>query len=238
MSLDQITNNLEDMSITQKRIAPILETPIIQEIFSDNADIYSADREIRHYILEVPNCYCGRHYDDEDFIYSKLTLPESPDLVSACGIDYLAYMIEHNLIINREEIDLNPNSVMAKILYIYQHISTYYTSLRHLRCMDRIRNMPSDLAIWIANATDTVRILLDKDLFHYQTTQELPLDKFREMIYGLELITCHIRLICNHYRCNGGGNFTLTDMNEGHLKKLLRLANNMCVVMIYFKIYL
>ena len=32
--------------------------------------------------------------------------------------------MEHNLIISNVELDLNPKSVIAKILYIYQYINT------------------------------------------------------------------------------------------------------------------
>lgn len=246
-----LVSTLEEMEITETRIsalAPILEKPIIQEIFANDADVYSADREVRHYILEVPNTYCGRYYDDEDFIYAKMRFSNSSDSMecidgidsidsidNASGVDYLAYMMEHNVIISNKELDLNPQSVMTKILYIHQHTNTYYTSLRHLRPLDRISAMPSDLLVWISNTTDTIRILLDKDLFNYNNNgmnENIPLEMFQEMVYGLGLITCHIRLICNHLDANGI--LELGKVEEKHLKKIMRLVNNLCVIMIYF----
>jgi hypothetical protein len=89
--------------------------------------------------------------------------------------------------------------------------------------------MPSDLVDWISNVVDTVRILLDKDLFNYAVNDQIPLEMFQEMIYGLELITCHIRLICNHYKA-----LVCRDLEEKHLKKIMMLANNLYVIMIYF----
>ena len=249
MSLEALVSNLESnlagMNLSnENRRAPILEQPIIQEIFANDADIYSADREIRHAILEVPNVYCGRYYDDEDFIYTKLAFsrPSSSDgmegddemdgidRIEDSKLDYLEYMMQHNIIISNVEIDLNPNAIMAKILYIYQYVKSYYTSLRHLRPIDRLGHMPSDLLVWISNVVDTTRVLLDRDLFNYTVNENIPLEMFREMVYGLGLITCHIRLICNHYRVQ------VVDIlgNENHLKKIMRLVNNLCVIMIYF----
>jgi hypothetical protein len=231
MSLGSLESNLAEMSITERR-APILESKVIQEIFMNDADIYSAEREVRHYILEVPNTYCGRYYDDEDFIYSKLKLSNvSESMDNMSDIDYLEYMMKHNLIISCDELDLNSNSVMAKVLYIQQYINSYYTSLRHLRPINRIEHMPSDLLNWISNITDTIRILLDKNLFNYTNNETIPLEMFKEMIYGLGLITCHIRLICNHYKARG---LVFKDLEEKHLKKIMKLTNNLCVIMIYF----
>jgi hypothetical protein len=232
MSLESLTSNLAEMSITERR-APILESQVIQEIFMNDADIYSAELEVRHYILEVPNIYCGQYYDDEDFVYSKLQLSNTSNQngINDVDLDYVTYMMEHNLIINYVELDINSNSVIAKVLYIQQYINSYYTSLRHLRPINRIEHMPSDLLNWISNITDTVRILLDRDLFNYTQNETIPLEMFQEMIYGLGLITCHIRLICNHYKARG---LVFKDLEEKHLKKIMRLANNLCVIMIYF----
>ena len=73
ISMDQVASNLSRMAIT-KSISPILAEPIIKEIFTDDMDVYSADREARHCILEVPNLYCKKYFDDEDFIFAKLRL--------------------------------------------------------------------------------------------------------------------------------------------------------------------
>jgi hypothetical protein len=231
--MDQVSLHLSKMAIT-KPIAPILESPNIHEIFVDDMDIYSADRETRHYILEVPNLYCGECFDDEDFIYARLRFSDS--LQNIPDLDYQKYIADHNLIFSCKELNLDSCSIMAKILYIYQHITPYYTSLRHLRSVERLAYIPTDIIIWIANITDTLRILLDKKLFHYTKNDDMSINMFREMIYGLELITCHIRLICNHYKHMGYAN--LANMAENHMKKLIRLTNNMCIIMIYFWMYL
>lgn len=253
MSLESLVSNLESnlasMNLSnENRSAPILESPIIQEIFDNDADIYSADREIRHIILEVPNVYCGRYYDDEDFIYTKLALSipsnidgmegddemDGIDGIEGSEINFLEYIIQHNIIISNVEIDFNPNAIMAKILYIYQYVKSYYTSLRHLRPLERMQYMPRDLLIWISNVVDTIRIIIDRDLLNYTVNKNITLEMFRELVYGLGLITCHIRLIYNHYHVLvvdmlANSNW-IYKMDENHLKKLMRLINNLCVI--------
>lgn len=240
--VSSLESNLAGMNLSnENRRAPILEPPIIQEIFANDADIYSAEKEIRHYILEVPNIYCGRYYDDEDFIYTKFAFSSASNADKMNRIDdtelnYLNYIIKHNLVINNVSIDLNSNVIIAKILYIYQYVKSYYTSLRHLRLVERLQYMPVDLLVWIFNTVDTIRILLDNNLFNYTANENLSLEMYQEMIYGLGLITCHIRLICNHYRVQVVdilGN-VIDKMDENHLKKLMRLVNNLCVIIIYF----
>lgn len=243
MSLETLVLNLEsnlaNMNLSnEKRKAPILELPIIQEIFANDADIYSADREIRHAILEVPNVYCGQFFDDEDFIYSKLNFDIS-DIENIFDEDYLAYIMKHNLKINNVDIDLNPKTIIAKIQYIFQYVNSYFTNLRYLRTIERLEYMPIDLIAWISNIVDTIRMLLDKKLFNYVKNETIPLIMFQEMVYGLELITCHIKLICNHYKAQGIDiMLEISKIEEKYFKKLMRLVNNLCVIIIYFYIYL
>ena len=179
-------------------------------------------------------------FDDEDFIYARLGL--SPEMQDYHNLDYMAYMEANNLVINSNELDMNPCSVMGKVLYIYQHISAYYTSLRHLRPIERMSYLPADLIAWVYNITDTVRVLLDNGVLRIpKDRQQQPLEMLEEMIYGLGLITCHARLICNHYKHQQGharGEVGLCDMGELHMKKIIRLANNMCVILLCFWMYL
>jgi hypothetical protein len=260
MSLDAIVSNLEynftEMSISHNRKQPILEAFMIHEIFVKDYDVYSADSDFKKFILDVPNLFGGRYYDNEDFIYSKLRLAEPPSADNATHnathndndnlddeYNYLAYLMENNLIISNVELDLNSKSVIAKILYIYQFVKSYYTSLRHLRPLERLDYLPSDLGLWIFNIVDTIRILLDRNLFNYTVNDTIPLEMFNEMINGLELITCHIRLIFNHIKTQGQSQglkdcFKNGKIEEKHLTKIIRLVNNLCVIMIYFWKYL
>lgn len=235
MSVEMLITNIKEMSITKSR-APILECSLIKEIFENNADIYSADWQTRHTILEVPNLYCCKYYDDEDFIYSKLDFNIS-NIENIFDVNHLEYMMKNNLIINNSVLELDLERIKEKIIYLHKYVQSYYTSLRYLRPITRMQYMPIDFISWIINITDTIHILLKKDLIKYSPNIHLPQDKFEEMIYGLELITCHIRLIYNHYKARQNGiAFILKDskIKEKHLNKLMRLVYNLDVIMIHF----
>ena len=207
MSVDVLATKIKKMVITEKN-APILEKEIMQDIFKNNIDIYSnsSDDKMRKAILNVPNIYCGLYFDDEDFIYSRIKfaneLSISPTSITSMhniyNLNYLEYIKTNN--INIYEIDLNPSVIITKILYINQYTNAYYTSLRHLRPINRLKHIPDDFIIWIHNINDTIHLLLDKKLLNYQDNPFTPLEMFNELIYGLNLITCHIRLISNHFK--------------------------------------
>jgi hypothetical protein len=235
MSTMDIDNRVLDDS--NKNMAIIMEPAMIDEIFNNNYDVYSSSstKEERYIILEIPNIYCSLYFDDEDFIYAKLRLSE--DIMETSNLDFLAYTMQHNLVISPSDLSLSPNIIFAKILYLYQNINSYYYSMRHLRPLERANLLPSDLLIWVSNITNIIRQLLEAKLFAFKANQFLSHDVFKEFLYGLELINCHIKLLCNHYHAREL-HTKLVNMSENHLKKLMRLVNNMCVIIIYFQIVL
>jgi hypothetical protein len=268
-------NNLaEEMSALDIDITPItnqerveyLASPIIKDIFRDGLDIYNP--EDKYVILGVPNVYCSKYFDDEDFIYARMKFSDSLD--EELDLNHVSYPLTvqrflklslsdytdsgenlnvstcksatcitsptdiqiHKLSITPLDLCLHPNTIFAKILYLYQHTQTYYTSLRHLRPLERVARLPIDLLEWINNTITIIRYILDNNLFNYTPNQLITKRMFNELCYGLNLIICHARLLCNHYY----NQKVLRDMEEKHLKKIMRMANNMCVIMIYFKL--
>ena len=75
--------------------------------------------------------------------------------------------------------------------------------------------------------------LLDNDLFNFSDNEQISQEMFYELRYGLGLITSHLRLLCNHFKANGI--LELQELEEKYLKKVMRLVNNMCVIMVYFR---
>jgi hypothetical protein len=230
-------NNLEeqmaklDMNpIMQSSIPEYLKSPIITAIFQDGLDIYKP--EDKWIILGVPNVFCNKYFDDEDFVYARLKFSES--LEDELDLNPEHYLIIHNLTINSLDLSLNPNTIFAKILYLFQHSQIYYTSLRHLRPLDRAASLPSEFLAMVNNTVTIIRYLLDNNLFNYIPNELIPEEMFQEFSYGLNLVICHTRLICNYYYLNNQQE--LKDMDEKHLKKIMRMVNNMCVIMIYFKL--
>ena len=244
-SLDEHMAALNINSEISNEIPEYLKSPIIREIFEDGMDIYKP--EDKWVILGVPNVYCSKYFDDEDFIYAKMKF--SQPLEEDLDLNLDTYLQIHKLTISSLDLSLNPNTIFAKILYLYQYSNSYYTSLRHLRPLERTTRMPNNYLQMINNTLTIIRYLLDNNLFNYQPNELIPEEMFNELRYGLNLIICHARLMCNHYckqnelnnsevnvgNGNNGDN-GVKNMEEKHLKKLMRLVNNMCVIMIYFKI--
>jgi hypothetical protein len=54
----------------------------------------------------------------------------------------------------------------------------------------------------------------------------------KELITGLNLIICHIKMLLNHYKIK---RIPLVEMDEKHIKKLFKLINNMCIIMIHLR---
>jgi len=239
MNLDVLETGLARMEISDQPQQYIMQTPMIQEIFNNNMDIYgsSVSRQERFIILEVPNIRCsGRYYDDEDFIYARMKFADGVEVDNLVNLDYITYQMQHGINIHSSggEVDINPSKIMAMVLYLFQHTSAYYTSLRHLQPLERVKYLPVDLLNCVRDITSALRWLLDMDMFQYQPNEDIPADMFEELKYGIGLIACHARVICNHYKAMGL-NLGDGEIEEKHLKKLMRLVNNICVIMIYFK---
>lgn len=226
-------------------IKQFINSPLVTEIFENGMDIYDdTPPEMRYVILEVPNVYCCKYFDDEDFIYAKLRFSDS--ITDSCDLNLETYLLIHQIEISPQDLSLHPNSIFAKVLFLYQHSSSYFSSLRHLRPLQRVEHLPPNFLEWVNNLTVIIRHLLDSDLFNYTPNELIPKEMFNEFSYGLHLITTHLKLICNHYISrnniqnntpnNTRGMQELQIVEEKHLKKLMRLVNNLCVIMIYFKL--
>jgi len=181
--------------------------------------------------LGVPNVRCSKYYDDEDFIYARMKF--SDDLKTDIDFNVINYISTHNIMIDFSEQTLDTHKIYAKILYVYQYVNTYFTSLSTIRPLERITHMPRDLLSWVDNLVITLRYILDKDLFNYQPSKtEIEEEYYNELVYGLNLTVCHLKMLLNHYRVL---NIPIYNMEEKHIKKLFKVLNNMCVIMIFMR---
>jgi hypothetical protein len=185
---------------------------------------------------------------------------EEADFAGESGIpSYVINFIEKNKInINFCEIDVDSNNIYAKIIYIYQFVNYYYNDLKYLPALDRINHMSNELLIWVDNITTILRNTIDNsglsiDLSDLNDTNESKsnsniyintLDIFREsrnikedyvksLIYGLNLIVCHLKMILNHHKMY---QIPLYRMEEAHINKFFNILNNLCIIMIYIKL--
>ena len=179
---------------------------------------------------------------------------EEADFAGESGIpSYVINFIEKNKInLNFYEIEVDSNNIYAKIIYIYQYINYYYNDLKYLSPLERINHMPNDMLIWVDNITTILRNTIDNsgisiDLNESNSNSNIyinTLDIFREsrnikedyvksLIYGLNLIVCHLKMILNHHKTY---QIPLYRMDETHINKFFNILNNLCIIMIYIKL--
>jgi len=199
--------------------------------------------------------------DDEDFIYAKLKLTtymkyvingnkDDIELNGLSGIpSYVINFLEtNNINLDYGEISIDSNKIYGKIIYIYQYVNYYYKDLNYLTPLDRINHMPNDILIWVDNIITILRNTIDSsglNISSYEIIGNInSLDIFREsrnikedyvksLIYGLNLIVCHLKMILNHHKTH---QIPLYRMEEAHINKFFNILNNLCIIMIYIKL--
>jgi len=207
------------------------DTTLMKELFENNLDVY--DEKDYYLELGVPNLYCKKYFDDEDFIYAKIKLSDAED-INLNVIDYITTM---GIMIDFSENTLDTHKIYAKTLCLYQYANSYFTSLSNMRPVERIKHIPADMLSWIDNIVGTMKYILDNNLFNYSKengnkNNNIEEEYFNELIYGLKLTVCHLKMILNHYRIL---RIHVYNMEEKHIKKMFKVLNNMCIIIIYLR---
>jgi len=202
----------------------------IDDIREENLERFRSDRYIP---LEVNNLICDKYFDDEDFIYYRLQLPiEIIDHISHTYqgdlIDYFSTILTHT---NREEF-VNQD-VYYNIISAYQYILNYYQQSDSLQATDKIKTFPQDYFNGVSLIINELRQQLK--LTENVQPQYRDMDIIdQELSYGLNMVVSHIHIIIKFYQKCGMNVYQLTDK---HIKRFVRLVNNLSVIMIYFKFY-
>ena len=183
----------------------------------------------------IPNTYCTVHFDDEDFLFNRYDIlyDMKKYIKINNSIDEYAsnYCIGNGIIVDYESSNDNPDIIYAKILYIYQYVYMYYKDLRDLQPSERIMHLPEHLIDWIDNIVYILKKVINDDSLKYESFVEIEDMYFKELVYGLNIIICHLQLMLNHYkRC------TLWQLEDKHIKQFFKIVNNMCVIIIFMKL--
>lgn len=186
----------------------------------------------------IPNKYCKIHFDDEDFIFIRYDISNAIKKYvkdnNYCD-DYTISIDTDNgpsdgIIVDYSSNDDNPDIIYAKILYIYQYINNYYDDLRHLKPIERIKYLPENLIIWVENIINIIKKVINDDTLKYMSFVSIEDMYFKELVYGLNVIVCQLKLMLNHFKkCK------LWNMEERHIKQFFKIVNNMCVIIIFMK---
>ena len=240
MNMNMDMNMDMDMNMNMDTTFTFMDDELTRDLFINNLDIYKPKE--RYLELGIPNIYCNKYFDDEDFIYAKLKIQELTDNSNDTKdntIDYnvINYISANNVVIDFTDKTLDTCKIYVKVLYLYQYVNSYYSSLSGMRPLERIKYIPGDLLIWIENIVGIIRYILDNDLFNFKAQDEhndidmkIEREYFNELIYGLNLVVCHLKMLLNHYRILG---IPLYNIEEQHIKKMFQVLNNMCVIIIY-----
>jgi hypothetical protein len=254
MNMDMDMDMDMNMDMNMKTRYTFMNDDLANNLFINNLDIYNPKE--RYLELGIPNIYCNKYFDDEDFIYAKLKIQQLEDNSNDANdnvidnvidnvmdntIDYnvINYISSNNVVIDFTDKTLDTRKIYAKVLYLYQYVNSYYSSLSGMRPLERIKYMPGDLFIWIENIVGIMRYILDNDLFNFKEQDgqneldtKIEREYFNELLYGLNLTVCHLKMLLNHYKILG---IPIYNMEDKHIKKMFQVLNNMCVIIIYLR---
>jgi hypothetical protein len=175
--------------------------------------------------LEVANYFCKTYFDDEDFIYVRLELPDR--ILSQSSHHGREDLIE--FLANAER-PLGNGEIFNKLATLYQYVIGHY-NMQDIEVTAPDSYWPVDFLQQVVLVCMTITGNYDMDIttpdYDYLNTYN------REVFYGLGLIIQQIRLISMYY----GVDANLSQFSDRHAVRFIRLVNNLCVIMLYVNYY-
>jgi hypothetical protein len=218
------------------------------ELFQNNYDVYDKKNEnCRKMCLDVPNLFCKNRkcvLDDEDYIYADLYLSDELKYIiherQSVNEYVIKYIIDNKIIIDYNELIYSHNIVYAKTLYIYKFIYNYNNfSSNDNNCLQQyILHLPSNILSWIDNLITIIKNGLNMKAINYNTEYKseyinIKEDYFKELLYGLNLCVCHLKMIINHCKSM---QIPICNMENIYINKFFRVLNNLCIIIIFIKL--
>jgi len=214
-NIDDLIKHVEDISLTCKRMG---DDPILY--------------------LEVPNIYCRKYFDDEDFIYTKFDIPLemyknvelyndgdfSTDAIYLYLRNVLDEYSEYSYITERMNIVSN---MFYRVRKYYDYCATNNKSI-YITPPTFFDNE------FLSQIYDfTTHLITNIDFNPYNNINESCNEYEKELLHGANIIIQQIRLIIHSYLMI---NITTVDgLKDIHQTRLLRLINNISVILFYFK---
>ena len=184
----------------------------------------------------IPNKYCQKYFDDEDFIFNRYDITHNIkkyiiSIKTNSTSEYTSnFCIGNNIIIDYNTSNDNPDILYAKILYIYTYVNYYYKDLNYLKPTERIKHLPDNLLYWIGNIVSIFDKVINEESLKTEIFVSIEDIYFKELCYGLKIITSQLTLLINHYK-----SYSLWKLEEKHIKLFFKIVNNMCVIIIFMK---
>ena len=235
--MDRLQNNLQNLNIGE-----VLQTPEnTPESNLDDLITHVEDMTLKHkkqtpypnLNLEVPNIYCRQYFDDEDFIYMRLDIPSElynrvevfsdGDISTDSIFTFLSNVSE-------EEYDGTTFNRFQLVSFLFSQVRYYYENEESL---EELHPFLFDVD-FMEISYKLTNLLIENCIFDPDNEIHQHLNDYeKEVVYGCGLIIHQIRLIVHSYQ-----QLNITSMNciiETHQERLIRLVNNLCVCILYFK---
>lgn len=196
--------------------------------------------------------YCQQYFNDQDFIYKRLQLPqEILSEIAHSPTELIEYLKQMGQTVS-SSFGIDNGIIFSKMCEHYAVVLDYYTGMEYYGNIPDAEFWPVDFInqVWYFCVAIYDHYILDPHNRIYTSQLE------KELTHGISIITTQIDLIRSHYRvlnlatatatslCIDGelmtpvGNNTLMeDMTPEHMDRFIRLANNLCVIMIFIKLY-
>tara|TARA_Y100000816_G_scaffold110648_1_gene77369 strand:- start:44 stop:1285 length:1242 start_codon:yes stop_codon:yes gene_type:complete len=184
-------------------------------------------------LLEIRNRQDTKHFDDEDFIYNRFELPQFIlEEVAHSGLDFVDYF--HNMLNEFEQNNEFDNfEVYYHVCIIYQYINIYYSLSSEQREEINPQFFPYDFLSIVKTICHDV--VCDCCLDYNDSSYTYFHDYTKEVMHGLRLIITQLSTIMRVLECHN-----YTDLNEypsKYFTRVIKLINNLCIVMIFIKFY-
>lgn len=239
-NINDIIDNLQKINIKFEK-SNILDSEYLgDQIIYKNLDIY------KHNIicLGIPNVFCKQHFDDEDFIYSKLELPKytknqitnnqtnththnNPSIYENITDIIIKSRLNIDFTKIPDDIQIANKELYYKCLYIYQYVHSYYNlAENNYTISECIATLPSDFTTYISNIITIILKFINLKDF----TDDMSV-LMQELLYGLNLIICHLKININHLH---GQNLNIYALSDAKSELFMRCLNNLCCIIFHF----
>lgn len=224
-----ISENFENMKLTLSEGVSIIDT------YTTQIDKYIC--------LGVPNLYCHKYFDDEDFIHCYLILPEemmqyitnqNTQSIFSYSVDYIIKKkinVDFKTISNSENMSKNADEVFAKAAYIYHYVNNFHGIPNTIPTSQKLASLPSEFLDWVLNLISMIKKFININPIsgEYENMDQY----LKELIYGINVLICHVKMVINHHNVL---NLPIYAMAEKYVSKFFRNVNNLCVILIYLKL--
>lgn len=220
--------NKEDKTIPEDDINI---NQVIHDIFYNNFDIFNNKENIR--FMGISNVYCKKFFDDEDFLYNKITLPTQIKNIimgnQTLNQYVLDMILQSNIILDYSKKQTELSIIFIKTIYIFQFTEYYFNQLSIYNPVKKLQHLPNNILDWVENVVDTLKQIYEDNNKIFLEFNLFNIEYLNEILYGLQIIVLRLKMILNHHRVMS---IPLYLMENKLIENFMIGINNMCCIII------